>query len=244
MALAIQSDKVMFEIYRDAEFGRRYHVVYFTELDEHTKDKEINDAMRGEHVFDGYLRNYTKQEILEMYLSVAYFGRSAYGIASASQIYFGKIPSDLTLPESSLLIGMLKGPGTFDPLKHLERSINRRNTVLDQMVKYDYLTKEKEQEAKDDEIEFKPIDEELRAGLAPHFVEWIRQQLLQKAAKLDHAWLAVAFQQFARAFRHVQLRRSALSASIIASSYTRSFPIALANCATGANSRPVVAQLI
>ena len=50
------------EIYRDAEIGRRYHVVYFTELDEHTKDKEINDAMRGEHVFDGYLRNYTKQE--------------------------------------------------------------------------------------------------------------------------------------------------------------------------------------
>jgi hypothetical protein len=62
MALAIQSDKVMFEIYREAEFGRRYRVVYFTELDEHTKDKEINDAMRGEHVFDGYLRNYTKQE--------------------------------------------------------------------------------------------------------------------------------------------------------------------------------------
>src|ERR1041385_5961636 len=50
-------------------------------------------------------RNYTKQEILEMYLSVAYFGRSAYGIASAAQIYFGKNPSDLTLAEGSLLIG-------------------------------------------------------------------------------------------------------------------------------------------
>lgn len=62
MALAIQSDKVMFEIYRESEFGRRYRVVYFTELDEHTKEKEINDAMRGEHIFDGYLRNYTKQE--------------------------------------------------------------------------------------------------------------------------------------------------------------------------------------
>ena len=72
----------------------------------------------------------------------------------------------------------------------------------------------------------------------------IVEQLLQQAAKLDHAWLAVAFQQFAWAFRHVQLRRSALSASIIASSYTRNFPMALANCATGANSRPVVAQLI
>ncbi len=62
MALAIESDKVMFGIYREPEFGRQYRVVYFTELDEHNKEKEINDAMRGEHVFDGYLRNYTKQE--------------------------------------------------------------------------------------------------------------------------------------------------------------------------------------
>jgi hypothetical protein len=62
MALAIESDKVMFEIYREPEFGRQYRVVYFTELDEHNKEKEINDAMRGEHVFDGYLRNYTTQE--------------------------------------------------------------------------------------------------------------------------------------------------------------------------------------
>src|ERR1041385_892982 len=126
-------------------------------------------------------RNYTKNEILEMYLSVAYFGRSAYGLASAAQIYFGKNPSDLTLAEGSLLIGMLKGPGTFDPLRHYQRCIERRNTVLDQMVKYSYLTSEKAQAAKDDAIEFRPFDEELTAGIAPHFVEWIRQQLLQKA---------------------------------------------------------------
>jgi len=62
MALAIESDKVMFEIYRESEFGQRYRVVYFTELDEHNREIEINEAMRGEHVFDGYLRNYSKQE--------------------------------------------------------------------------------------------------------------------------------------------------------------------------------------
>ena len=62
MALAIESDKVMFEIYREPELGRLYRVVYFTELDEHNKEKEINDAMHGEHIFDGYLRNYTKTE--------------------------------------------------------------------------------------------------------------------------------------------------------------------------------------
>ena len=62
MALAIESDKVMFEIYREPELGQQFRVVYFTELDEHNKEKEINDAMRGEHIFDGYLRNYAKQE--------------------------------------------------------------------------------------------------------------------------------------------------------------------------------------
>jgi hypothetical protein len=62
MGLAIQSDKVMFEIYRESGFRRRYRVVYFTELDENNREDEINDAMRGEHVFDGYLRNHAKQD--------------------------------------------------------------------------------------------------------------------------------------------------------------------------------------
>ena len=62
MSPAIQSDKVMFQIYREAAFSGRYRVVYFTELDEHNKDAEINDALRGEAIFDGYLRNYTKED--------------------------------------------------------------------------------------------------------------------------------------------------------------------------------------
>jgi hypothetical protein len=62
MSLAFKSEKVMFEIYREPSFNRRYRVVYFTELDDHNRDSEINDAMRGEHIFDGYFRNYTKEE--------------------------------------------------------------------------------------------------------------------------------------------------------------------------------------
>jgi hypothetical protein len=62
MSPGIQSEKVMFQIYREPAFNRRYRVVYFTELDEHNKESEINDALRGEHVFDGYLRNYTKED--------------------------------------------------------------------------------------------------------------------------------------------------------------------------------------
>lgn len=62
MAPAIQSEKVMFQIYREPSFNRRFRVVYFTELDDHNRDAEINDAMRGEPIFDGYLRNYKKEE--------------------------------------------------------------------------------------------------------------------------------------------------------------------------------------
>ncbi len=140
------------------------------------KIREFITAVQIEH-------NYTKQEILEMYLSVAFFGRSAYGIASAAQIYFGKKnPSDLSLSESALLIGLLKGPGAFDPFRHPQKALNRRNTVIDQMVKYDYITNEQGEEAKTEEPQFQSV-EESATGIAPHFVEWVRQQLLEKAER-------------------------------------------------------------
>ena len=62
MPLTSDTKKVMFEIYRDASFGGRYKVVYFTELGEHDKDTEIADAMRGEHLFDGFLLHRERQE--------------------------------------------------------------------------------------------------------------------------------------------------------------------------------------
>ncbi|HMD14847.1 MAG TPA: transglycosylase domain-containing protein, partial [Bacteroidota bacterium] len=126
-------------------------------------------------------RNYTKEEILEMYFSISYFGRSAYGISSASQIYFGKTPVELTLGEGALLVGMLKGPGAYDPIRHMQRAINRRNTVLDQMVKYGFIEKNQEDSAENEQMEFEADNEHVGTGVAPHFVEWIRQQLLQKA---------------------------------------------------------------
>ncbi len=65
MPLTTDTKKVMFEIYREADFGGRFKVVYFTELGEHDKEKEIDNAMRGEHIFDGFLlhreRNEAKQ---------------------------------------------------------------------------------------------------------------------------------------------------------------------------------------
>lgn len=60
--MAFESDKVMFEIYRDLKYTGRYRVVYFTELQDHNKETEINTAMLGEHFYDGFIKEYRKEE--------------------------------------------------------------------------------------------------------------------------------------------------------------------------------------
>ncbi len=129
-------------------------------------------------------RNFTKEEILEFYLNVVWFGRGAYGIASASQIYFGKPPADLTLGEAATLIALVKGPAYYDPRgKHPDLAERRRNIVLGQMVKYGYITPDQAEAAKQERDEALSNEGANAAGIAPHFVEYVRQQLQQKAEK-------------------------------------------------------------
>jgi penicillin-binding protein 1A len=128
-------------------------------------------------------RNFTKSEILEFYLNVVPFGRGTYGVSAAAQTYFGKVPSELTLTESALLIAMLPGPAYFDPANHPERALGRRNLVLSQMVKYGYLTQTDAEQAKVEAIRLRPTDEFALAGIAPHFVESVRRELAAKTEK-------------------------------------------------------------
>jgi len=126
-------------------------------------------------------RRFTKNEIMEFYLNVAYFGKNAYGIESAAQVYFGKSAAEMTTPEYTLLVGMLKGPSYYDPFSHPDRAFERRDVVIHQMVKEGLLTEESAQQVHADSLDLKSIESEFRSGIAPHFVEWIRQQLLKKA---------------------------------------------------------------
>lgn len=126
-------------------------------------------------------RNFTKQEILELYLNVALFGRGAYGIEAGAEQFFGKSAADLTVGEYTMLIGMLKGPGYYDPINNPERAYRRRDIVLGQMVRDGYLSQEEADSIRADSLVFRLPDPELRAGIAPHFVEWIRQQMVKKA---------------------------------------------------------------
>ncbi len=100
------------------------------------KFKEWNTGVRLE-------RSYTKNEILTMYLNTVPFGgESIVGIQSASRTFFNSSPDSLTMDQAAILVGMLKAPTAFNPRINPERSFHRRNTVLNQMVKYGYLEEE------------------------------------------------------------------------------------------------------
>ncbi|MBO0476994.1 PBP1A family penicillin-binding protein [Vagococcus sp. DIV0080] len=79
-------------------------------------------------------KEYTKDEILEMYLNKAYFGNGVWGVQDASLKYFGKNASDVTVDEAAVIAGMLKGPSIYNPIDHMDNAIARRDTVLSVMV--------------------------------------------------------------------------------------------------------------
>ena len=87
-------------------------------------------------------KNYTKDEIITMYLNYFDFLHNAVGIKTAANTYFSKEPSELTITESATLVGLCKNPSYFNPVRYPERSLERRNVVLGQMLKADYLTQE------------------------------------------------------------------------------------------------------
>lgn len=98
-------------------------------------------------------RTYTKQEILTMYLNTVHFGSNAYGIKTAAKTFFNTTPSKLTLEQSAMLVAVLKGPTMYSPVYNPKRALARRNTVFDQMEKYDFLSEEQAESLK-----VKPID--------------------------------------------------------------------------------------
>lgn len=120
-------------------------------------------------------RQYTKNEIIAMYFNKADFVNTAVGIRSAAKVYFGKEPRDLTIPESAMLVGMLKNPSLFNPIRRLEKVRQRRNVVMKQMVKNNFLAEDKK-----DALEKEPIvlhfqPESHKDGIATYFREYLRE---------------------------------------------------------------------
>ena len=128
-------------------------------------------------------RLYSKEEILTMYLNQFDFLYNAVGIKSAAQVYFSTTPDQLTIEEAAMLVGMCKNPSMYNPRRRPERALNRRNTVLDQMCKYGYLSNQEcdSLQALPVDIKYQSVDH--KQGLAPYFREYLRQVLTAKEPK-------------------------------------------------------------
>jgi len=123
-------------------------------------------------------KNFTKQEILSLYLNRVPWG-NIFGIRNASRVYFQKEPNALTTDEAALLIGMLSGPGQYDPVRHPAAALSRRNLVLERMVTNDALTEGEAVVLKNKPlgIKYKKLDENL--GIAPYFRSVLSKKLEQ-----------------------------------------------------------------
>ena len=141
----------------------------------HSKFKEWVVAVKLEH-------NYSKEEILAMYLNTVDFCSNAYGIETASHTFFDKSPSELKVDEAAVLIGLLKAPTTYSPVLHPENAMRRRNVVMSQMNNYKdpatdekYLSDEDYEKLKEKPIDmshYRPISH--NDGAAPYLREYIR----------------------------------------------------------------------
>ena len=122
-------------------------------------------------------RNYTKEEIITMYFNTVDFGSNSYGIKAAAKTYFSKTPDKLSIDESALLVGILKGTTVFSPIKNPERAIKRRNVVLEQMEKYGFISEAQltENNSKELNLQFQSPDH--NQGSATYFREYVRQEV-------------------------------------------------------------------
>ena len=122
-------------------------------------------------------RLYTKHEIMTMYLNTVYFGHGAYGIKSAARLYFDRGVDQLALEENALLVGLLPGPNSNSPLRHPERARKRRNVVLYSMADNGAITPAERDSLCSEPIVARRGSREETYGLAPYFVEFVRQQM-------------------------------------------------------------------
>ena len=140
-------------------------------------------------------RNYTKDEIITMYLNYFDFLHNAVGIKTAANTYFSKEPKDLSVVESATLVGLCKNPSYFNPVRNPERSRNRRNVVLGQMLKAGYITQEEHDKYCAEPLELKFHVSDHKEGLAVYLREFLRRYMTAKKPEraLYPSWNMVKF---------------------------------------------------
>jgi penicillin-binding protein 1A len=130
-------------------------------------------------------RNYTKDEILTMYLNYFDFLHNAVGIKTASNTYFSKEPKDLTPTEAAVLVGLCKNPSYYNPVRHPDRSLERRNVVLGQMKKAGYITEADFQKYSAEPLNLKFHVADHKDGVAVYFRDFLRRYMMAKKPSLS-----------------------------------------------------------
>src|SRR3989338_7343818 len=123
-------------------------------------------------------KNFSKDEILEIYLNQIYYGHSAYGVEAAALVYFGRHINELTLPEMAMIAGLSRAPKLYSPYFSPDRVKNRRNHVLRRMESLGFITSEEAESALGSDFKLK--EREDRKNRAPYFSEYIRQYVEDK----------------------------------------------------------------
>lgn len=125
-------------------------------------------------------RNYSKEQILELYLNQVYYGSGAYGVQTASRIYFGKDVKDLNLAECALLAGLPQKPSGYNPHEYLDDAVARRNVVLARMVQLGYITGDQADSAKAENVK---LIERKPKGISHYKAPWFVAYVIREVTK-------------------------------------------------------------
>ncbi|HEU5084635.1 MAG TPA: transglycosylase domain-containing protein [Acidimicrobiales bacterium] len=148
-----------------------------------TSDRTLTRKIREAVLAVKLERTEDKDDILERYLNTVYFGRGAYGVEAAARAWFDVSAAELDAPQAALLMGMLRAPEALDPTEEPEAAQRRRDAVLETMAAEGFLSTDEAEAAMGAPVEVTPEEPsttQLRAGVAPHFVEHVRALLVEE----------------------------------------------------------------
>lgn len=157
-----------------------------TEDNERTKSRKVREILRA-LVLETKL---SKEQILEMYLNTIYLGQGANGVEAASNIYFSKDASELTLAESACIAGITQYPAKYDPILQPEANKNKRQIILDKMLEFEYISKEEHDQAVNEDIKLnvgEASSVKIQSYFLDHLFEEIQKDLVAKGYTAEFA---------------------------------------------------------
>ena len=145
-----------------------------------TQERTITRKVKEAFLARELEKRYTKDEILEMYLNHIYFGQGAYGVESAARYYFNKEAKDLNIAESATLAAIPKSPNYFNPFENPKASKERQELVIDQMVKYGFITEVQGEAAKKEELKLATTAKKREDNPNFYFIDMITQKVIDE----------------------------------------------------------------